>query len=198
MTPAKTAQEPETDVAAAEPAAAPRLYELCVLFPPPLAPKESQAADKAVETILQDAGGKPVLKDVWGRRGLAYRIGEGTEAAITIYYYELPPAVIKQIDEDLRITPNVLRHLIVKPPKDYQPVPTAGRFDEWLKEQEVAQETVKRDKEEELKKRIITRQKAKTPRPADKADTAVAAPKADKQKISEKIEEIIADDELGL
>ncbi|HLD63545.1 MAG TPA: 30S ribosomal protein S6 [Candidatus Peribacteraceae bacterium] len=177
-------------------ASEPRLYEFCVLFPHPLAQNELQAAEKGVEGIITETGGKLVLKDSWGRRGLSYKIGDSMEAFIVIYYYELDPDKIRQINEEIRISPNVVRHLVVKPPKGYQVVSTASRFDEWLKEKESRQEIAKHEREEEFKDKVIKRQKAKATHKPEKAATPTSD--ADKKELSEKIDELISGDELEL
>src|SRR5438874_124716 len=97
-----------------------RIYECCILYPYPLGQKEEAELLKEIEGLFADAGGKLVMKDAWGRRGLAYPIGGAVEGNYIVYYYELDPLKVKEIDGALRIMKNVDRHLLVKPPKNYQ------------------------------------------------------------------------------
>ena len=72
-----------------------KVYEICVLIPFPLNQKEEQEIQKAVEGLIEEHGGKQVAKDVWGRRGLAYRIKGYDEGNYIVYYYELDPNNLK-------------------------------------------------------------------------------------------------------
>ena len=177
-----------------------RVYEICVLIPFPLSQKEEQEAMKTVESIVEDAGGKQVAKDVWGRRGLAYKIGGFMEGNFVIYYYELDPAAINEIDESLRIAKNILRHMIVKPPKGYQIVSYSKKYEEWLKESEREEETRKKTHEEDLRKKMIEKQKRQTtkkPAPVKPAKEAgEEAPSG--ERLTEEIDKLIAGDELEL
>ncbi|MDD3896232.1 MAG: 30S ribosomal protein S6 [Candidatus Peribacteraceae bacterium] len=176
------------------------VYELCVLIPYPLSQKEEQEVMKNVESIVEDAGGRQVAKDVWGRRGLAYKIGGATEGNFIVYHYELDPSAINEIDESLRIAKHVLRHLIVKPPKGYQIVAYSKKYEEWLKESEQEEETRKKDKEEDLRKKMIEKQKRQTtkkPAPVKQPKEAEKKP-ASGEMITEEIDKLIADDELEL
>ncbi|MDD5469502.1 MAG: 30S ribosomal protein S6 [Candidatus Peribacteraceae bacterium] len=177
-----------------------RVYELCVLIPYPLSQKEEQEVMKNVESIVEDAGGKQVAKDIWGRRGLAYKIGGATEGNFIIYHYELDPSAINEIDESLRIAKHVLRHLIVKPPKEYQIVAYSKKYEEWLKDREKEEETLKKTREEDLRKKMIEKQKRQTvkkPAPVKQAKETEKTP-ANEERLTEEIDKLIADDELEL
>ena len=69
---------------------------------------------REVESLLEETGGRQVAKDSWGQRGLAYPIKGQTEGSFLIYYYEMQPAKVREVDHALRIMANILRHLIVK------------------------------------------------------------------------------------
>jgi ribosomal protein S6 len=172
-----------------------RIYELCVLYPFPLNQKEEQEVLKGVEEILSEAQAKTLLKDAWGRRGLAYPIGGYREGSFVIYYLDMDPSKVKEINEQLKIMKGVLRHLVVKPPKHYKIAPMAGRLDEWKQEARVAGEKKAMEKEEKLKKQVIEKAKrtsaAKKPEPKKEA----AAPKAD---IGKKLDQLISDDAMEL
>ena len=141
-----------------------------------------------------------MLKDHWGLRGLAYPIKKQTEGHFLVAYYDLAPTKLKEIDRQLRILPNVLRHMFVKPPKGYEVVKYSERFLEWRKEQSTAVETERKDTEQRLQKKVADRarvqakradaQKAKKPEVPRKAASGA--------EIGQKLDQLISDDTIGL
>lgn len=176
-----------------------RLYEFCILYPANLSQKEESDLLKEVEKTIEEQGGKQVAKDTWGKRGLAYKIKGHTEGCYVVYYYELDPTTLKEIDVALRITPNVLRHIVVKPPKGYQIVEYSKLYQTWLKEREDEADRKKREKEERLAKRVADKAKRQVKRAAKKEDTKKEEkPAADKEQISQELEKLISDDDLDI
>jgi len=187
-----------------------RIYEVCVLYPYPLSQKEDKDAQKSVEDLFAEAGGKQIAKDVWGRRGMAYKIGGYDEGVYVVYYYEMEPEKLKELDGALRITKHVLRHIVVKPPKNYQIVEYSKEYDKWLKDKEGEDDRKEAEKEEQLKKKMIEKQKRQTARAEKKekeaASTKEAPAKKEKKETAKKddaeitaeIDKLIADDELEL
>ena len=64
-----------------------RVYELCVLYPHPLSQKEEQDLLKEIEALFTEAGATQLHKDLWGRRGLAYKINVYEQGSYVLYYY---------------------------------------------------------------------------------------------------------------
>jgi small subunit ribosomal protein S6 len=174
-----------------------RIYECAVLYRHPLSQKEEQQVLKEVEGLFEEAGGTLVAKDLWGRRGLAYPIGGLTEGNFVIYHYEVDPAKVKEIDRTLRITPGVLRHLLIKPPKGYQIVKYSGEYEKWLKERESAGAMAEKRKEEELTRQVIERAKRKAKVKEEKAPEKAAAP-VEGEKLTQEIEKLISEEGIDL
>lgn len=143
-----------------------RVYECAILYPSPMNQKEENDLLKAIEEIFSDAKATLILKDAWGERGLAYKIGGFDQANVLVSYYEIDPLKIKEIDRQLSILKGVLRHMIIKPPKHYDIAPMAGRLDQWKEQQRIDTETRTREKEEKKLKQVV-----------DKAKRAPAKPK---------------------
>ncbi len=175
-----------------------RIYELCVLYPYPYAQKDEHKLLKELEQLFTEAGGKQVAVDKWGRRGLAYTIGGHDEGSYIVYYYEFEPAKIRELDRMIRITPGVLRHIIVKPPKGYQIEKYADKYEQWLKDKDTAVETKARQKEETLKKKMLDKQKTTAAPKRAERKTASETPAADGKKLSADIDRLIADDDLNI
>lgn len=173
-----------------------RIYELCILYPFPLNQKEEAEIQKGIEEILSEAEAKIILKDVWGRRGLAYPIGGYREGSFVVYYLDMEPAQLKEMDVQLRLLKGVLRHLIVKPPKNYKIVPMAGRYDEWKQQAKAEGERKAAEKEEKLKKQVLDKAKRAAKKPdAEKKAPEKSVPKED---LGKKLDKLISDDSIEL
>lgn len=177
-----------------------RVYECCLLLPYPLAQKEEGQLMKEIEELFEEAGGTQMAKDTWGRRGLAYEIGGYGEANIVVLYYEIEPGKIREIEESLLIMKNVLRHLIIKPPKGYEVVAYSEKYVEWQKQKAEEVQHEKQRKEDELRKKMLERQKRQSRRsaaPKKQVETGTSTIKQE-GKLTEQIDKLIADDELEL
>lgn len=177
-----------------------RIYEICLLYPPNLSQKDESTLLKEIEGLFDEAGGKHISTDKWGKRGLAYRIGGHDEGCYIIYYYDMDPSTLKELEENLRIMPNVLRHLVVKPPKDYEIVSYADKYVEWQKHEAQAGEREKAAKEKALQKKVAEkakRQAAKAAK-AKKTEEKKETKEADSKKINEELDKLISDDDLDL
>jgi small subunit ribosomal protein S6 len=174
-----------------------RIYELCLLYPYPFGQKEENDLLKEVEGLFEEVGGKQVAKDKWGRRGLAYPIKGATEGNFVIYYYDLDPAQVKEIDRQLRIMKGVLRHMFVKPPKNYQILKYSEVYEEWLKNRESVEEVRARQKEEKVKEQVAKKAKRQVQKAADEKKAAAAKPMQE-DVLTEKLEKLISDDTLDI
>ena len=177
--------------------AEPRLYECCVLFGAALSQKEEQQVIKDVEGIFAEAGAELIEKDVWGRRGIAYPIKGQTEGKYIIYYYEMDPLRLKEVDTALRITKNLMRHMIIKPVKHYKIQKWGAKYEEWLKTRETVEQVRAREREAALQEKVATKAKKQAERIVIEKK-AIAKPSMEEDKITEEIEKLISDDTLNL
>ncbi len=95
----------------------PRPYELMVLFRPDLAEDGLEAAIDRVTSLLQEVGGTVtnIKRDTpWGRRRLAYPIHKFQDAIYVLYHFTCPPARTREIERELRLNEQVIRHLMVR------------------------------------------------------------------------------------
>jgi small subunit ribosomal protein S6 len=95
-----------------------RQYELVYLITPEASDQEVADLHSQIEQIVQrfsSASATIEKTDNWGRRKLAYEIGHHREA---IYVVETITStsgdVMKEIDRRLRVTDQVIRHLVVR------------------------------------------------------------------------------------
>lgn len=88
-------------------------YELAVLYHPDLE-IDLEKAEKQVEKLVSDAGGKITDTDNWGKRKLAYKIGTHEHAVYVFYTADLPGEGVSTLNNALNITDEVIRFLITK------------------------------------------------------------------------------------
>ena len=91
-----------------------RDYELVVILSPELAEEDVPAAIDRLSQLIADRGGE--VKDVnrWGRRKLAYPIKKHLEGDYLVTQVRLDPNRTSDIEAGLRISEEVLRHLLVR------------------------------------------------------------------------------------
>ncbi len=89
-------------------------YELAVLYHPDLE-IDLEKATGQVEKLVTTAGGKIVATDNWGKRKTAYKVNGHEHAVYVFYTLELPAQGVRQINDALNISDEVIRFLITKP-----------------------------------------------------------------------------------
>ncbi len=172
-----------------------RIYECMVLLTMNLSEKEHTNALHSLEQIFEEKGGKKLQQDSWGRHGLAFPIKGQREGQYMVYLYELPQGAAQGIDATLLLEKPVLRHLLVKIPKQYEFTSFADRQAAWEKEKE--QETQKREQEREevLKQKIVHRATKALP---VKEVPPLTLPQVEGGSLEEKLTELISDEDLHL
>jgi small subunit ribosomal protein S6 len=172
-----------------------RVYEIAVMYQPDLDQKAESQLLKELEGLFSEAKGKVLFKDPWTKRGLAYKVGGFREAKFIIYYIELDPAELRELDRMMRLTKGVLRHLVVIPPKGYEAVSFEERYQQWLKTRETVAEVRDRKREEKLKQVVVAQAKRQTKR-IEKKEEPKGPLKV--QELEQQLEKLISDDDLKL
>ena len=91
-----------------------RDYELVVILSPELAEEEVPAAIDRLRQVIADRGGEVTDINRWGRRKLAYPIKKQVEGNYLVTQVKLDPRRTTDIEAGLRISEEVLRHLLVR------------------------------------------------------------------------------------
>lgn len=103
-----------------------REYELTVIYS--LAVSEAGGPDAAVEALtgtINARGGEVLKVDHWGRRRMAYPIGDVIDGDYVIMRANLEPSAVTPLEAALRIDEKVFRHIVVR--ADELPVPPPPR-----------------------------------------------------------------------
>jgi len=89
-------------------------YELVVVLSPELADDGLAAGIERVQQAISSRGGEVVDVNNWGRRRLAYPIKRHLEGNYFVSQVKMDPAQIVGLENSLRISEEVIRHLIVR------------------------------------------------------------------------------------
>ena len=94
-----------------------RRYELMLVLRPDAPDDQVQAViDRATRSIAA-ADGQIVKVSPWGRRRLAYAIGQQHEGSYFIVQFDAPASAVLELERGLNITEEVMRHLITRAEK---------------------------------------------------------------------------------
>ena len=78
---------------------------------------EDEAIDAVVakfDKLLADNGATVEKTDRWGKRKLAYLIQDMPEGYYELDNFKAEPAAVKELDRVMKITDEVLRHMIIR------------------------------------------------------------------------------------
>ena len=91
-----------------------REYELVMLIHPDADEERLGGVMERVRRIAEDHGGEVVSEDPWGKRKLAYKIGDHTEATYHLANLRMEGDGTAVLDNTLKLTDDVLRHLLIR------------------------------------------------------------------------------------
>ncbi len=94
-----------------------RDYEVLYIVRADLDDDKVQDAVKRVNTLIQRSGGAAERTNLWGKRKLAYEVKHQKEGSYVLQDFQLDPDRVPELEASLKITEEVLRHLIVRKPE---------------------------------------------------------------------------------
>lgn len=83
------------------------IYELAVVL-------QNEAALPGIQELFKKEKVTVKNEDVWGKRRLAYRIGQAVDGYYVIYQLEMAGAAVKTLSNLLTANKEVLRYLFTK------------------------------------------------------------------------------------
>lgn len=89
-----------------------KTYELMVLLHPDLE-IDAEAPISKVEGLIEAVDGRVIKRDNWGKKRLAYRINRQDFAIYVYFEVSLDPTKVRQLENTILITEEVLRHILV-------------------------------------------------------------------------------------
>jgi small subunit ribosomal protein S6 len=100
-----------------------RDYEILYIVRADLDDDKVQDIIKRVNTLIEKAGGSLERTNVWGKRKLAYEVKHQKEGSYVLQDFKIGPDRIPELEAALKITEEVLRHLVVRKPDKPTPTP---------------------------------------------------------------------------
>ncbi len=91
-----------------------RRYELMLVVQPDTPDDQVQAViDRATRSVISSEG-QIVKVSPWGRRRLAYQIGQHREGSYFIILFDAPAPAVLELERALNISEEVMRHLVTR------------------------------------------------------------------------------------
>ncbi len=175
-----------------------RVYEIAVMIQPDLDQKAESTLLKELDEHFKETAGKLLFKDPWSKRGLAYPIKGYNEAKFIIFYFEMDPSKLRELDKQLRLQKGILRHLVVIPPKNYEAISYEETYQQWLKTRETVSDMRQRKKEEKLKQQVVAGAKRATKRTDAVKKVAAPAKPMKMDELSHELDKLISDEDLKM
>lgn len=89
-------------------------YELLFIVPNKFTEDESKEIAKKIKDAIIKSGGEITQSEAWGKKKLAYPIDGNINGYYSLLEFELATEHLAEIDKNLRLSNEVLRHQIVK------------------------------------------------------------------------------------
>ena len=90
-----------------------RKYEILFIVRP-LDEEATNAVIEKFSKLIAANGGEIVKEDRWGKKRLAYDIKKESEGYYVLFYTNCEPNCINECDRVMKITDEVLKHMIVR------------------------------------------------------------------------------------
>jgi len=89
-------------------------YELIYIINPDVAEDALEAQVNGISQSITSREGVIASVDRWGKRRLAYPLKHYLEGVYVLTKFKISPSRLKEIESGLKISEDVLRHLLVK------------------------------------------------------------------------------------
>ncbi|MFH1745042.1 MAG: 30S ribosomal protein S6 [bacterium] len=143
-------------------------YELLYIIPNKYTEEELKPMIAKIHKMITDCGGEITFSEEWGNKKLAYTIKKFTNGYYNLVEFNLAGDKISKIDRDLRMSGEIIRHMIVsrvlrteeeiqegkrieKERRDSEKMKAAQEKQE---EKKVVKKVVKKEEKEEVKKKV--------------------------------------------
>jgi small subunit ribosomal protein S6 len=90
-----------------------RDYELTVVIAPEVPEERLESSLESISRYVTERGGTVSDIQRWGKRKLAYPIKHLFEGYYVLFQFKMKPADGRELENNLRISEEVLRHLLI-------------------------------------------------------------------------------------
>jgi len=91
-----------------------RDYELVLIISPVVEDEKFDTTIDKISKFITERGGIISEVEQWGKRKLAYPVKHFTEGNYVLSRFKLKPTVGKELEANLQISEEVLRHLLIQ------------------------------------------------------------------------------------
>jgi small subunit ribosomal protein S6 len=91
-----------------------RSYELIYIIRPEADEENCEATVESIGRLITGKGGVISEVERWGKRRLAYPIKQFGEGTYVLTRFQMQPEYNQELETNLRISEDVIRHLLVK------------------------------------------------------------------------------------
>ena len=91
-----------------------RDYELGFILHPEVSEEQSNAILERIQQVINNNDGQVVRVSQWGRRRLAYPIEHQRDGFYVFFDMILAPETVSELDRNLKVTEEILRHIIIR------------------------------------------------------------------------------------
>lgn len=109
----------QTSDGAAETANELMKYELMVILTSDLSQEEIEKQLDVIRKQITELNGEIYHEDLWGVRDLAYIIKKHDRGYYAIFYFTFEGKNLAEMESNFRLDAKIIRHMIVKSPKNY-------------------------------------------------------------------------------
>lgn len=92
------------------------IYEILAILPSKYSDTEIEGLVQNTNALLENAGAKVAKTEVLGKLKLAYPVKQNRHGVYVLTYVEAAAEAMKKIDQDLRLSDDIVRHVMVKRP----------------------------------------------------------------------------------
>ena len=92
----------------------PHDYELIYIISPEVGDEALETSITSVSQFITGKGGSISNEERWGKRKLAYPIKRFLEGNYVLTRFKISPVWSKELEANLRISEDVLRHLLIR------------------------------------------------------------------------------------
>ena len=93
-------------------------YETTFIFRQDMAEADAAKLVTRIENNIAQRGGSIITSDFWGKHRLAYRIAKQDFGYYATILFHHPTNTIAEFERELKLTPEVIRHLIISLDKE--------------------------------------------------------------------------------
>lgn len=151
-------------------------YELLYIVANKFTEDDLKGINNRVNKLLENTEGKITFKEDWGKKKFSFPIEHGKFGYYQFVEFDMPSEKIEKINTELRMSPEVLRHMIVNhAPKTAKQIEVEKRLEE---------------------KRLAKKASKKAENKPTKKEAPKTKKKVDSKELDKKLDEILETDDL--